>query len=170
MRQTSSPVAAATVEYLPSEHAVQAWLPAASLYVPSAHGTHCPLLPPVYPGTHVQFAAEMLPTGEAECSGHSVHVLAVALKKLPATHAQSLTASLPAGAVEYAGQVMHVLSSVAPTASEYVFTGHAEHAESAARSLYVPARHCVHEPSARSKKPALQKHFSRKNKPAFPFP
>jgi hypothetical protein len=63
------------LEYLPNSQKKHLELPSTSLYVPVGHGWQL-LLNKVYPGSHAQSEAFMLPSGEVEYSWHEMHVVA----------------------------------------------------------------------------------------------
>lgn len=81
--QTCASVLALAVPYVSSAHSVHGAAPASGLKLPYGHGAHSPPSSPVFPGSHVQFTAAVLPAGELERAGHGVHVLLAAAPSAP---------------------------------------------------------------------------------------
>ena len=62
-------------EPLLAGHAEQTPAPVAALYVPAPHATHAtPFDDAVYPATHEQSPAAVLPAAELVCAGHAVQM------------------------------------------------------------------------------------------------
>ena len=79
-------------------HAVQMPVPVVALYVPAPHAEHAtPSVSAVYPATHEQSPAAVLPASELVCAGHAVQMPAPAVALyVPAPHAEHATPSVSA--------------------------------------------------------------------------
>jgi len=104
---TQAAVAAVIPEYVPAPHGVQAALPLAILYVPTAHGEHTPPSGPVNPALQVS-STHVPPFGPI----------------YPVLQVQAVTAELMLGELELLG---HVWQVALPLAILYVPTPHGEH-------------------------------------------
>ena len=65
---------ASLTENVPPAHASHAPDPFTALYVPSSHATHGPPSIPVYPASHLQSVALILPAEDDDLEGHATHV------------------------------------------------------------------------------------------------
>ena len=108
----------------------------------------------------VQCVKDVLPAGEVEFVGQSLHKADPAdVLYLPATHAvqlppsgpvdpalqvQLVKAALPAGELEFDGQAVHVELPEAPAAVEYVPAPQSVQTADPVDALYLPATHAVH--------------------------
>jgi uncharacterized protein YnzC (UPF0291/DUF896 family) len=97
--------------------------PTAVLCFPTTHAVHVPPFTPVYPALHRHPTTRLLPLGESEFAGQSVHVL----------YAEAPTAAEYLPAV----QSMQLVAKEAPTVGEYFPAVQSEHEEPA--SEYLPA-------------------------------
>ena len=107
--QVDAAVAAAVFEYVPSPHGVHVALPPPILYWPATQAEHGPPSGPVYPALQV----------------HAV------------------TAELPLGDIVLAEQLKQLVSDVAPLVSKYLPAPQLVHAALPLVFLYVPAEHTV---------------------------
>ena len=114
----------------------------------------------VHPALQVQLVKAVLPAGEVEFVGQSLHKADPAdALYLPATHAahgppsgpvdpalqvQFVKATLPAGELEFDGQAVHVELDDDPTAVEYVPAPQSVQEAVPVNALYFPATHAVH--------------------------
>ena len=114
----------------------------------------------VHPALQVQLVKAVLPAGEVEFVGQSLHKADPAdALCLPATHAvqlppsgpvdpalqvQLVKAALPAGELEFDGQAVHVELDEDPTAVEYVPAPQSVQAAVPVNALYFPATHAAH--------------------------
>jgi hypothetical protein len=121
--------------------------PTAALCFPTTHAVHVPPFTPVYPASHRHSTTRLLPLGESEFAGQSVHVLfteAPAVSEyLPAAQATQELATEAPTAAEYfpATQAVQLVAKEAPTVGEYFPAAQSEHAEPA--NEYMPAAHAT---------------------------
>ena len=68
-------LAEAAVEYVPAPQSEQVAFPVNTLYFPATHAAHGPPFGPVDPALQVQLVKAVLPAGELEFDGQTLHVM-----------------------------------------------------------------------------------------------
>ena len=155
--------AAVALLYKSTPQNVQAMEPALSLYDPASHAKHSPPFAPVNPWLQRHVLETLLPPGESEFAGQSVHMpeaeaptlveyfpaiqsvhATVPLSALyfPATHAEHVP---PSGPVYPVLQKQEVLDCCA-VIEVHVFCGQAVQAADPSSCLYLPVVHAEHTP------------------------
>ena len=146
---------------------VHSALPTTSLYVPSGHASHGPLMGPVYPLSHsplapaalepaTQSAARSLDGEEAESGGQLRHAeLPGASLYFPASHASHVCPSGPVKPPLHMQEVDPVLAI-----GEKELSGQAEHAELPSASLNVPSGQALQGPPIGPVYPTLHSPFT----------
>ena len=129
--------------------------PVVPLYDPAVHAVHAPPFGPVCPGLHRQFVETLLPPGDCEFGGQTLHVSAaeapIVVEYVLAPQPSQVVSAEAPSVEEYvpAPQSTQAPCVVAPVFTRYLPAPQSTHAEAPGILLYFPSAHTEHStPSA----------------------